>query len=362
MREVASVGVLGGEDGAAVLKDGRVLVFGRNDEGELGQGSAGPEECVPEAHYPCSTKPLPLPNVTEAVAVSGGGDVGFVLLRGGTVMSWGRSQFGELGNGEVQEEPQPVPIAGLHEVVAISATDAHCLALLRSGKVLAWGYGQNGELGDGKDANSGTPVEVDGLSEVVGIAASFTSNLAVLRDGKVMTWGTESLDHGSLTQSDVPVEAQGVSGAVAVAGDGENMVLLGNGRVLDWGENRHGELGDGTTLESATPVEVKGLEHVVAIAGSRGNGYAIEQQGPPPESSMVEEPLPANRAALEWNALHGPLSITPPAGPPFSLAGGTSKVHAVVLRRCPARKARSARHRRRAHAGPCVGRRLRRRL
>ena len=344
LSEVVSVGVFDGA-AAAVLKNGAVMIWGSNAGGQLGQGTnVGPEACN------CSTKPLPLPGVREAVEVSGGAGFGLALLRDGTITSWGYDGIGELGDGEASNTIKgPVHVVGLHEVVAISANYEHSLALLRDGKVFAWGWGANGELGDGLRANSDVPVEVKGLGEVVAIAATATSSLAVLSDGRVMTWGSGFLDHGSLASSDVPVEAEGVRGAVAVAGYGDEMVLLGNGRVLEWGENRSGDLGFGTTAGpelcpeatpcSRTPVEVKGLENVVSIAGSYADGYAIV--GPP----RAEEPTPVeppsgvpNRPAstsleFEFESLIDPSVLaltappkahpTPPRGARRCVAGST---------------------------------------
>ena len=58
-----------------------------------------------------------------------------------------------------------------------------------------------------------------------------------------------------------------VQGAVAVAAGGaDDAVLLSNGTVLAWGENRSGQLGDGTTEEKDVPTPVAGLTGVRAIA------------------------------------------------------------------------------------------------
>src|SRR5690606_24544210 len=50
------------------------------------------------------------------------------------------------------------------------------------------------------------------------------------------------------------------------AGGGHTCALRGNGRVICWGQNKYGELGDGTTGDSTKPVEVSGLDDAVAVS------------------------------------------------------------------------------------------------
>jgi hypothetical protein len=54
------------------------------------------------------------------------------------------------------------------------------------------------------------------------------------------------------------------SGSQFVHGFG--LGLLGNGRVLSWGDNIHGQLGDGTTTDRNTPAQVSGLTGAVSAA------------------------------------------------------------------------------------------------
>jgi hypothetical protein len=91
-----------------------------------------------------------------------------------------------------------------------------------------------------------------------------------------MTWGAG----GGANNSDVPVQVSGLSSVTAIAAaGGHSLALLSNGKVMAWGENEYGELGDGTTEDSQTPVPVKGLSEVVAIADGADHNLALLADG-----------------------------------------------------------------------------------
>ena len=63
---------------------------------------------------------------------------------------------------------------------------------------------------------------------------------------------------GGRVGSSVPVTVEGISPATAVVVGGDHRcALLSDRRVVCWGDNFGGRLGDGTTQASRTPVTVK---------------------------------------------------------------------------------------------------------
>jgi alpha-tubulin suppressor-like RCC1 family protein len=79
----------------------------------------------------------------------------------------------------------------------------------------------------------------------------------------VKCWGDNShgeLGNGTTTDSAVPVSAAGITDAIAVgASFWSSCALLATGQVKCWGDNDYGTLGDGTAVSSSTPVTVLGL-------------------------------------------------------------------------------------------------------
>jgi alpha-tubulin suppressor-like RCC1 family protein len=272
----------GFEHSLALLANGTVVDWGDDSAGQLGNGtSAGSEGCGFGEKHPCSTRPVPVPALSNVVAVAGGFGHSLALLSNGTVMAWGENSLGQLGNGTTTNSDVPVKVNGLSEVVAVAAGFFHNLALLKNGTVMAWGHSFQGQLGDGTTSGpescgpgaapcSMKPVPVSNLSGAVAVAANGEHSAALLANGTVVDWGENSagqLGNGTTEQSDVPVEVKGLNEVAAIAAGGStDYALKRDGTVMSWGEGQGGSLGDGKLENSDVPVPVSGLSGVTAIA------------------------------------------------------------------------------------------------
>jgi alpha-tubulin suppressor-like RCC1 family protein len=110
--------------------------------------------------------------------------------------------------------------------------------------------------------SSPTPVPVTGLDG--GAAAIFVggSHTCVLtKTGGVKCWGDNShgqLGDGTTANRNAPVGVAGLASGVAavVAGGSHTCALISGGSVKCWGSNGNGQLGDGTTIDRSIPVAV----------------------------------------------------------------------------------------------------------
>ena len=281
----------------ALLADGTVMAWGNNQSGALGIGnSSGPQTC--ESAHPCSKAPVPVPGLTDVVAIAAGENFSLALLANGTVVGWGDDQYGELGDGTGVSGgckciDHPVPIPGVSGVMAISGGGLIASALLADGTVRNWGYNYFGGLGTGSTTPLAGcaclgPVSPNGISGAVGVAAGFGFDMALLADGTVRAWGQNGageLGTGTVTASGCncipsPVPVSGLTGVREIdAGNEHALALLTDGSVRAWGENSNGAIGDGTTTTPRpAPVAAIGVGGAGAIAAGEGDSFA--QVGP----------------------------------------------------------------------------------
>lgn len=262
--------------GFAIKNDGTLWAWGQNNNGQLGDGTTTDR-----------TSPVPITAIDGITAISGG--IGYhtlALKADGTVWAWGKNGNGELGNGTATtQETAPIQTGGLSDAIAVSAGGYHSLALKSDGTVWAWGYGTDGELGNGTaPIEQSVPVQVSGLTGVTAISAGNYHNLALKSDGSVWAWGGNSegqLGDGTTTNRTKPVQVAGLPPIVAVsAGGWHSLALDADGNVWSWGSGGQGQLGDGTAVtRKPLPTIVPGLDGVAQIAAGAFHSLAMTEDG-----------------------------------------------------------------------------------
>ena len=259
--------------------------WGANNRGQLGDGTK--TEWRARRLIPVDVVGLH----SGVHAIAGGGWHACALVGSGGVKCWGDNQFGQLGEGST-DRTTPVDVVGLSsDVYAISSGGRRTCVLTTAGGVQCWGANWAGQLGDGTQRERRRPVNVVGLSSgVQAIAVSGGADhewhtCALTSAGGVKCWGDN--DHGQLgdgTKTDrrVPVDVVGLSSGVqAIAAGGRHTcALTTRGGVKCWGVNNRGQLGDGTPTDRRVPVDVVGLgSGVQAIAAGGRHTCALTSAG-----------------------------------------------------------------------------------
>jgi alpha-tubulin suppressor-like RCC1 family protein len=236
------------------------------------------------------------------------GTSSYAVTPDGRVLAWGSTENGLLGNTPMSEleltryphPPAPMPTFTLSmpKVIDVSSQRAHVLALTAEGTVFAWGNGQVGQLGIGRMpviSLGGNlpeplvylpfPVRVPELEGVTAIATGSNHSIALLKDGTVRAWGENrygEVGDGTVVQRHAPVTVRGVANAVAIAaGPGSSFAVLADGGVVSWGAAA--ALGRPTTARRGggdpVPAPVPGASGVTAISAGAQHAVALTSTG-----------------------------------------------------------------------------------
>jgi alpha-tubulin suppressor-like RCC1 family protein len=238
----------------ALLDEGAVRCWGRNDSGQLGDGT------IEHSSVPGFVTGLG----SGVYDIAAGGFHTCALLNSGGVTCWGSNIVGQLGGGATgltSTVPAAVPSLPVG-VASVSGGGQHTCALLNSGGVKCWGSNEFGQLGNGTTAGSMEPVDVTGLATEAAALSAGCNHTCILTAGRgVQCWGSNEfgqLGDGTTADSLEPHGVAGLDSGVFSLASGctHTCALRSDGRIMCWGENLDGQLGDGTNVSRPSPVEV----------------------------------------------------------------------------------------------------------
>lgn len=293
----------------AVTPDGRVLAWGDNYSGTLGQGKL--RSVLPSLALPTAVMaPQGSTGVLSGIVAAAAGDGGaYALTEDGEVYSWGSAALGRPYNTSIGTDPFPAKVVSptgngtLQKIVSISAGSGNVVALADDGTVFYWGAGAwSGQLG-APDARS--PVTVPGVvGGAVAVSAGSAWSAALLADGRVMTWGfnnsSGNLGRGVITQSAATVpgyvidkaSGQPATNIVSIsAGWLHGLALNAQGQIYGWGANAWGQLGQADDAINNRPGEPAALlvktpgspaipwSGLKMVAAGGNHSYALDANG-----------------------------------------------------------------------------------
>jgi hypothetical protein len=182
------------------------------------------------------------------------------LTATGAAYCWGVNSSGQLGTGGTSgPQDTPVPVAGGLVFTQLSGGWEHTCGLTGDGTAYCWGKSTYGELGNGAGSASATPVAIT-ERRFTTIGAGFYHTCGISTDGPTYCWGDDRegrLGLGFFSGGTrTPSLVAGGKLFVDLATGQHNCAREANGATSCWGPNSVGEIGDGTTINHASPVAV----------------------------------------------------------------------------------------------------------
>jgi alpha-tubulin suppressor-like RCC1 family protein len=225
--------------------------WGINNSGQLGVNNT-------------TTKSTPVTTLlggTNWKSIACGNGHTVALKTDGSLWTWGRNNFGQLGVNNINGRTTPVTtLLGGNNWKSIACGGFHTIALKTDGSLWTWGYNAYGQLGVNNTTSRSTPVTtLLGGNNWKSIAGGFYHTIALKTDGSLWTWGRNSygqLGVNNTTSRSTPVTTLlgGNNWKSIAGGDFHIIALKTDGSLWTWGNNFSGQLGVNNTTDRSTPV------------------------------------------------------------------------------------------------------------
>jgi alpha-tubulin suppressor-like RCC1 family protein len=249
----------GGAHNCGLRNDSTVWCWGGNWEGQLGNN---------DNTHTDSSVPVQVSGGGSYTAISSGVYFSCGLRNDSTLWCWGQNDYGQLGNGNTNQQDAPVQVAGGGTYISLGAGYRHSCGLRTGGVAWCWGQNDSGQLGNNSLSDSLSPVEVSGSHTFTQISSSkqngsFSCGLEA--NGSIWCLGKNSdgrLGDNTTTGSQLPVQVYttGLSGTrfqFLSTGDGHSCAIRDDYTLWCWGQNEYGKLGiNPSTIYSAVPVNI----------------------------------------------------------------------------------------------------------
>jgi alpha-tubulin suppressor-like RCC1 family protein len=296
---------LGANHSSAITSLGRVFVCGLNSSSQLGDTTNRntPTEITSRFN-------LVLNESVQSIHL--GWISSNALTSNGRVFTWGDNGFGQLGDGTNVSQSSPADItekfllnaSANEKITYLSSSFYGSFALTSTGRIFAWGDNLYGQLGDNTTISRNTPTDITsrfGLrsDEVVTVisGAGDEHSVAITNQNRVFTFGRNNqgqLGNGdnSITSSSIPLDitasfsfSNGETIQTLSGGASFTIITTSVGRIMSWGGNFSGQLGNGDNINQFTPINIADRfdllngETVQSISAGYSQSFALTSIG-----------------------------------------------------------------------------------
>ena len=249
---------------AGVRSDGTLWTWGLNNAGQLGltNVNAGGDTLS-------RSSPVQVGSLTNWSQVSMGASFTTAINTSGIIYTWGLNNAFQLGTGDSVNRSSPVLLTATgsfstSSFTTVNAGGSTVHAIKATGALFGWGLGTSGEVGDGTALTRSIPTQIGSLSWNA-VSAGFTFRAGITNTGALYTWGQNAggqLGTGDTLNRSAPTQIGTSSWTLVAAGSSHAVASTIDFRLHTWGLNASGQLGQNDLVNRSTPTQVLTADYI----------------------------------------------------------------------------------------------------
>ena len=184
----------------------------------------------------------------------------------GGLWSWGRNNYGQLGDNTRVNKSTPVQtIAGGTNWKQISSGTLHVAAIKTDGSLWSWGKNNYGQLGTSDTTSRSSPTQIiGGGTNWKQVSCGYYHTAAIKTNGTLWSWGRNYSGElgigiiGLANSSPIQVTGGGTNWKQVSCGEQYSGAIKTDGTLWFWGDNGYGVFGLNNTSSYSSPIQLTG--------------------------------------------------------------------------------------------------------